>query len=100
MSHTLINNLQDPTLFKHPVKKFQVHETHSSLVLTTGDYVYKIKKPVNFGFLDYSMLDKRKYYCEREVEFNRVLAENIYVGVVGIYGSEQNPSFEPRWQTF
>ena len=50
--------------------------------LLTGDYVYKIKKPVNFGFLDYSTLAKRKHFCEEEIRLNQRGAGSLYLGVV------------------
>ncbi|MBX9706109.1 MAG: AAA family ATPase [Gammaproteobacteria bacterium] len=93
---SLIKNLQKPDLYPHPVREFHLYETHSSMVLTTGDYVYKIKKAVDFGFLDYSSLEKRKYHCEREIAFNKKLADDIYLEVVPIYGSNAHPSFEPH----
>lgn len=92
---SLINNLKNSALYPHPVREFHLYETHSSQIITTGDYVYKIKKPVDFGFLDYSSLQKRKYHCEREIAFNKKLAEDIYLEVVPIYGSSANPSFAP-----
>ena len=57
MSQALIAALQNPALYPHPVEGFQVIETHISWVLLTGPYAYKIKKPVNFGFLDFTELD-------------------------------------------
>lgn len=57
-------------------------------------FVYKIKKPVNFGFLDFSSLEQRRFYCEREIELNRRLAPDIYCGVVPIYKSGETFSFE------
>lgn len=87
----LVDHLQDSQLFDHPVTKFQVVETHISWVLLTGDYVYKIKKPVDFGFLDFSTLEKRHRYCEEEVRLNSRLAPDLYLGVVAITGSEDNP---------
>ncbi len=62
----------------------QVVQTHVSWVLLLEDVVYKIKKPVNFGFLDYSTLDKRKENCEREVLLNRRFCSHVYLGVVPI----------------
>jgi aminoglycoside phosphotransferase family enzyme len=59
-------------------------ETHISLVFLTGTHAYKIKKPVNFGFLDFTSLAKRKHFCEEEVRLNRRLAEDLYLGVVTI----------------
>ncbi|MGW8193839.1 MAG: bifunctional aminoglycoside phosphotransferase/ATP-binding protein, partial [Desulforhopalus sp.] len=76
--------MQNPILFDHPVKSFEVIETHISWVLLTGLYAYKIKKPVNFGFLDFSTLEKRHFYCEEELRLNRRLARQIYLEVVTI----------------
>lgn len=59
-------------------------ETHISWVLLTEHDVYKIKKPVEFGFLDFSSAAKRKHACEREVELNRRLADDVYLGVVPV----------------
>ncbi|WP_448588520.1 gluconokinase [Thermocrinis sp.] len=59
-------------------------QTHASWVILTENYVYKIKKPVNFGFLDYSTLEKRRENCYRELELNRRLCPWVYVGVVPV----------------
>ncbi len=59
-------------------------ETHISWVLISDQFVYKIKKPMHYSFLDFSTPEKRKYYCEREVELNRRLTSNIYLDVVTI----------------
>lgn len=91
MLMSLITALQDPALYDHPVGRFEVVETHISRVLLTGDTVYKIKKPVNFGFLDFSTLDKRRHYCEEELRLNQRLAPELYLGVVAITGSETSP---------
>jgi uncharacterized protein len=56
-------------------------ETHISWVLLCDRYVYKIKRPILYSFLDFSTLEKRKYYCEREIELNKRLTENIYLDV-------------------
>ena len=88
---SLINKLQNPALYDHSVDQFEVIETHISWVLLTGDYVYKIKKPVNFGFLDFSTLEKRHFYCDEELRLNRRLAPQLYLDVVTIHGSEAHP---------
>lgn len=88
---SLIKNLQNSALYDHPVKSFELVETHISWVLLTGDFAYKIKKPVNFGFLDFSTLELRKLYCEEEVRLNSRLAKELYLGVVAITGSEDQP---------
>jgi len=87
----LLESLQNPALYDHPVSSFQVIETHVSWVLLTGLYAYKIKKPVNYGFLDYSTLEKRRLFCEEEVRLNCRLAPSLYLGVVAICGDEFHP---------
>ncbi|MEH6566757.1 MAG: AAA family ATPase [Halopseudomonas sp.] len=94
MSQTLLKALQNPALYDHPVSDFTLMETHISWVLLTGDYVYKIKKPVNFGFLDYSTLEQRKHFCNEEVRLNQRLAPSLYLGVVPVRGSIEEPSLE------
>lgn len=91
MSQTLLTALQNPDLYDHPVSGFTLIETHISWVLLTGDYVYKVKKPVNFGFLDFSTLAQREHFCSEEVRLNRRLAPDLYLGVVAVTGSEQAP---------
>jgi len=61
--------------------RFELIQTHISWVLLGEDLVYKIKKPVDFGFLDYTTLERRRSFCEKEIELNRRLAEDIYLGV-------------------
>ncbi|MGW8247619.1 MAG: bifunctional aminoglycoside phosphotransferase/ATP-binding protein [Acidiferrobacterales bacterium] len=88
---SLIQALQNPALYEHPIDKFEVIETHISWVLLTGEYVYKIKKPVDFGFLDFSTLEKRHHFCEEELRLNQRLAPKLYLEVVSITGSEEQP---------
>lgn len=90
-SLNLIKALQDPKLFDHPVSRFQVIETLLSWILLTGPYAYKIKKPILLDFVDYSSLEKRKYYCQEELKLNQALAGALYVGVIPIRGSEAHP---------
>lgn len=87
----LIHSLQDSSAYDHPVEKIQALQTHISWVLLTGPFAYKIKKPLALGFLDFSTLDKRKFFCEEEIRLNRRFARPIYVGVVPITGSEECP---------
>lgn len=89
--NTLIGALQDHTLFDHPVQQFEVIETHISYVLLTGSYAYKFKKSVNLGFLDFSTLERRKFYCDEELRLNQRLAPDLYVKVIAITGSVQSP---------
>lgn len=91
MSQSLIAALQNPALFEHPVEGFQVIETHISWVLLTGPYVYKFKKPVNFGFLDFTSLEAREHFCKEELRLNQRLAQDLYLEVVPVTGSPQAP---------
>ncbi len=76
--------LADPALYPHPVTHLERRETHISVVFLTGQWVYKLKKPVNFGFLDFSTLELRRFYCQREVVLNQRLSRNVYLEVVSI----------------
>lgn len=69
----------------------QLIETHISWLVLLGEYAYKLKKPVNFGFIDCSTLALRKHYCEEEVRLNRRTAPDIYVDVQPISGTETSP---------
>ena len=80
----LVQALLDPAAYPHPVPSVELRQTHISYVFLAGEYVYKVKKAVNFGFLDYSTLGKRRYYCNREVKLNRRLCADTYLGVVPI----------------
>lgn len=91
MSQSLIAALQNPTLFPHPVEGFQVIETHISRVLLTGQYAYKFKKPVNFGFLDFETLEARKHFCQEELRLNQRLTDDLYLEVIPVTGSAEAP---------
>ena len=80
----LVQALLDPAAYDHPVKKVRLRETHISWVFLTGDYAYKLKKPVDFGFLDFSSLDKRRFYCNEELRLNRCFAPELYLAVVPV----------------
>jgi aminoglycoside phosphotransferase family enzyme/predicted kinase len=80
----ILSALGNPDFYPHPVGTIQVEETHISRVFLTGDFVYKIKRPVDFGFLDYTTLEKRHHYCRQEVLLNNRLSENVYLDVVSI----------------
>lgn len=70
--------------YPHRPESVELRQTHISYVLLAGDYVYKIKKPVRFVFLDYSTLEKRHHFCREEIRLNRRLAPTVYLGVVAI----------------
>lgn len=92
MTRTMIDALRDGCCFDHAVEAIEIFETHVSWIVLTGDYAYKIKKPLDLGsFLDFSTLDRRQYFCEEEVRLNRRLAPDLYLGVVAISGSPEAP---------
>ncbi len=91
----LVNQLRHKTAFPHPVKYFKSIETHISIVVLTGEYAYKFKKPVNYGFLDFSTFSKREYYCNQEVSFNRRLAPDVYIDVRYVGGVPPKIGGEP-----
>ncbi len=80
--------MSDPGFYPHPVSGIDVRETHISLVFLTGDWVYKLKKPRNLGFLDFRTLKDRKRFCHEEVRLNQRLSRGVYHDVVAIRGNE------------
>ncbi len=87
----VLTALRNPLCYPHPVRRIKILETHISWVVLTGDYAYKIKKPVNLGFLDFSAPAARRHYCEEELRLNRRLAPTIYIEVVAICGDPDTP---------
>ena len=81
-SARLRDALSNPHVFPHPVTTLEIVETHISWVILTGEYVYKVKKPVNLGFLDFSSLEKRRFYCNEEIRLNQRLSPDLYVDVL------------------
>ncbi len=100
-SHSrLLQALQDPALYPHPVSGFQLLETHISSVLLTGEYAYKIKKPLDLGFLDFSTLERRRRFCAEELRLNRRLAPDLYLESVPITGSPGAPALGGAGEPF
>ncbi|MDB9823037.1 gluconokinase [Deltaproteobacteria bacterium] len=81
----LIDDLLNPESLPDKTKEVSHIQTHISHVLVADYFVYKIKKAVDFGFLDFSTLEKRKHYCEQEIFLNRRLSEGIYLDVVPVF---------------
>jgi hypothetical protein len=81
--------MSTPEFYPHPVSVLERRDTHISTVFLTGEWAYKLKKPVDFGFLDFTSLDARRRYCEREVMLNRRLSCDVYDGVVEIRRDRQ-----------
>lgn len=83
-----INHFLQPSSFSHPVSKVELVQTHISYVIIAGDFVYKFKKPVDFGFLNFTTLEKRKHYCQQELTLNQRLCPEIYLDVVTVTSEE------------
>lgn len=98
--HQLVEALQNPGCYQHAVNKVRLVETHISSLLLAGEYVYKLKKPLNLGFLDFSTLERRKFYCQEEIRLNRRLAPEYYLQAVPIYGSISKPVLGDSAQAF
>lgn len=77
----LIAALSRPQAYPHPVSGVEVRQTHISCVFLAGPFAYKLKKPIDFGFLDYSRLEDRVRFAEEEVRINRRLAPAVYLGL-------------------
>lgn len=90
---SLVNALLQPEAYPHPVGQIELIETHISWVFLAGEFCYKVKKPVQFDFLDFGSLELRKFYCEEELRLNRRFAPELYLDVVPITGSAASPHF-------
>ena len=84
----LFRVMATPAFYPHAVGPIEKRETHISTVFLTGEWVYKVKKAVDFGFLDFSTAEKRRRFCRRECELNRRLATDVYAGAVKITRSK------------
>lgn len=87
----LLTALEKTNCYPHPVGKCQIIETSLSWVILAGKYAYKIKKPLDLGYADFSTLEKRKYYCALEITLNKRLAPQLYLGIVPITGTMSHP---------
>jgi aminoglycoside phosphotransferase family enzyme len=90
----LIEFLSDPAAYPYPAGTVEVRQTHISVVFLTTTCAYKVKKPVNLGFLDFSTLQQRHFFCHQEVRLNRRLAPHVYLGVVPVVRSGNGLRFE------
>ena len=90
----LIAALLEPQRYPDAVQRVDLVQTHISWVLLAGEFAYKIKKPLQLPFLDFSTLDLRLRYCQDEVRLNRRFAPDIYLGVIGLFNTAQDPRFE------
>lgn len=81
---SLLKALAEPAFYPHRPESVEVRHTHISVVALAGPLVYKIKKPVDLGFCDFTTLDKRRHFCHEEIRLNRRLAPDVYRRVVPI----------------
>ncbi|PYL63899.1 MAG: hypothetical protein DMF20_11600, partial [Verrucomicrobia bacterium] len=92
----LIAFLESPESYPHRPTHIRVIQTHISWIFIASPFVFKVKKPVNLGFLDFSTLENRHYFCRREIALNRRLAPEVYLEVVPIYKTTSGFSFNPE----
>lgn len=92
----LVQALLTPTAYPHHAEKIALVQTQMSFVFLTGDYAYKVKKPVDLGYLDYTTLEKRRHFCHQEVMLNRRLCPEVYLDVVPITEEEGKISIEEK----
>lgn len=93
MKANQLQSLNQINRYPHSVQKIDWRETHISWVILTGEFVYKIKKPVDFGFLDFSTLDLRRHFCEEEIRLNQRTAPELYLEVVPLCSDEGGLNF-------
>ncbi len=92
MTETEIDALEE-SLKKATGSKVERIETHGSWLLLTPELTYKLKKPVDLGFMDFSTFEKRQHYCEEELRLNRRLAKDIYLAVVPVLKDQKGRVF-------
>jgi aminoglycoside phosphotransferase family enzyme len=84
MLPSTIRALLESQAYPHKPQKIELVQTQMSFIFLAGEYVYKVKKPVNLGYLDYTTLEKRHFFCQQELELNRRLCPDAYLAVVSI----------------
>ena len=83
-----LDSMLSPSFYPHNPERIQLIQTHLSWVFLAGSLVYKVKKPVDFGFLDFTTLEKRRFFCSEEIRLNRRLCPEIYLGTVPVNRKE------------
>ena len=89
----LIRFLESTASYRHGPPAVRSIQTHISWVFVASPFVFKVKKTVNLGFADFSTLERRRHFCQREVELNRRLCPEVYLGVVPIFKTASGFSF-------
>lgn len=93
MTPHIIESLLDPSAYPVQTRTVELIQTHISWLFLTETHVFKLKKPVNFGFLDFSTLDRRRFYCHEEIRLNRRLCPDIYEQVIELHETVLGASF-------
>ncbi len=96
----LIESLRTADPYDHDVGDVRMLQTHISWILLTGPFAYKIKKPVDLGFVDYTDLERREHFCREEIRLNQRLAPDLYRSVVPITGSPEAPRMDGDGEPF
>ena len=89
-----IQGLLSPGAYPHAPKNVELRQTHISYVFLADDLVYKLKKPLDLGFLDFSTLEKRHHFCQEEVRLNRRLCDETYIDVVPVVATSDGVRVE------
>ncbi|AFZ42623.1 hypothetical protein PCC7418_0389 [Halothece sp. PCC 7418] len=98
-SDRLLERMNRPDFYPHFTNdSIQQLQTHISYIFLTGEYAYKLKKPLDLGFLDFSTLEKRHYYCQQELDLNQPIAPDIYLGVLPITQQENTLELNGKGQ--
>ncbi len=92
----LVQALFNPNCYPGTPSEIQLVQSSTSYVFLTGDFAYKIKKPIDPGYLDYTTIEKRRFYCNREVSLNRRLCPDIYLDTVSITEGKDGLSVEGK----
>lgn len=87
--------MSEPAFYPHPAPRVDRRETHISVVFLAGEWVYKLKKHKNLGFLDFRDPARRLYFCMQEIKLNQRLSFDVYHEVLGIHQGLTGPCFGP-----
>lgn len=92
---TILEAMRDGGFYPGAPQRVETIETHISTLFLTDRFVYKVKKPVDFGFLDFTSLSARKFFCQQERDLNQRLSQGVYLEVLPIFGTDEGFSLEP-----
>ncbi|RJX33408.1 MAG: hypothetical protein C4525_09070, partial [Desulfarculus sp.] len=91
-SQGVVRAMGRPEFYPHPVQNLEHLQTHISHIFLTGPFAYKLKKPVDLGFVDFRSLDSRRHFCAEELRLNRRLAPEVYLQVLAVVPGPQGPA--------